>query len=254
MKKSLGNPGVWRHIGVYMTIEYLMVALIGIISCMSMGYLFYDSWIGGVCLLPAIIIIFRWYGRWKAERKQRQLLLEFKELLYVLSANLRAGYSMENAWIMAKKDMQLLYPQGFGLSEELENVATQLHLNVPVEQAVSALAERSRIEEIQSFAEVLFTAKRSGGNLIHMMEKTVVIIADKIEVEQEIQTMLTGKKLEQRIMCGMPMLMLLYLKITNPLYLTGMYHNWIGIGIMTLCLIGTGIAAYWGSRIVGIEV
>lgn len=221
---------------------------------MSIGYLFYDTWIGGICLSPACVLLCRYYDRWKAKRNQRQVLSEFKELLYTLSANLKTGYSVENAWVGARKDMILLYPQGSVISRELDMIASQLQLNVPIEKAVNAFAERMGLEEIQSFAEVLSTAKRSGGNLVHMMDKTANIIAEKIEVEQEIQTILSGKQMEQRIMCGMPILMLLYLKLTNPGYLDSMYHNWFGIIVMTVCIIGTGIAAYWGSRIVGIEV
>lgn len=231
-----------------------MVMLTGILGCMGLGYLFYDSWFGGSCLLPGIVLLFRWYENWKRKRENNRLRLEFKELLYALSANLRTGYSMENAWIAAEKDMHLLYPQGCRISKELESVTGQLHLNVPIEKAVHDFAERNKLEEIQSFAEVLATAKRSGGNLVHMMEKTATVIAEKIELEQEIQTMLSGKRLEQRIMCGMPILMLLYLRLTNPSYLSCMYHNWIGIILMTVCMVGTAIVAYWGSRIVGIEV
>ena len=254
MRKNLSKPDIWKHIKPYMKIETLLVALTGIFICMIIGYLFYDTWIGGVCLSPACVMFCRFYSRWKEKRNKRQMLSEFKELLYTLSGNLKTGYSVENAWLGARKDMSLLYPQGSVILHELDIIASQLHLNVPIEKAVDAFAERTGLDEIQSFAEVLSTAKRSGGNLVHMMDKIASIIAEKIEVEQEIQTILSGKQMEQRIMCGMPILMLLYLKVTNIGYLDSMYHNWLGIIVMTFCLIGTGIAAYWGSRIVGIEV
>lgn len=254
MRKNLSKPDIWKYIKPYMKIETLLAALTGILICMIIGYLFYDTWIGGVCLSPACVMFCRFYGRWKEKRNKRQMLSEFKELLYTLSANLKTGYSVENAWLGARKDMSLLYPQGSVILYELDIIASQLHLNVPIEKAVEAFAERTGLEEIQSFAEVLSTAKRSGGNLVHMMDKIASIIAEKIEVEQEIQTILSGKQMEQRIMCGMPILMLLYLRVTNAGYLDSMYHNWLGIIVMTFCIIGTGIAAYWGSRIVGIEV
>lgn len=254
MKKSLNRQDFWRHIKPYMKIETGIVLLTGMLICMGIGYLFYDSWISGVCLLPMDLLGCHCYDLWKKKREQQQMLLEFKELLYTLSANLKTGYSVENAWFGAEKDMKLLYPQGSMMIKELNIITSQLHINVPVEKAVDAFAERAGLEEIQSFAEVLGTAKRSGGNLVHMMDKTANIIASRIETEQEIQTILSGKQMEQRIMCCMPVLMLLYLKITNPGYLDIMYHNWLGITVMTICLASTGIAAYWGSRIIGIEV
>ena len=254
MKKNLKRLEIGNAIKAWISIETVVVLIAGIGVVMAMGFLFYDSWLGGVCLMPLVGLLVWRFRSWKIHRRKQQLLLEFKELLYALSGNLKAGYSVENAWIAAEEDLQNIYPENSQILVEMKKVSKQLHLRIPIEQAVRELAERSQLEEIESFAEVLFTAKRSGGNLVHMMDKTATIIAERIEVEQEIQTMLTGKKLEQRIMCGMPVLMLLYLRLTNSVYLDCMYHNGIGILIMTLCLIGTGIAAYWGNHLISIEV
>lgn len=254
MKKSSGKPAVWKRMKTCRKADLLPGIGLGLIGSVAIGYLFYDSWIGVLCLSPATVLFLRLYTEWKQKKKRRELLLEFKELLYALSANLKVGYSFENAWIGAGKDLQILYPQGSQIADEVELVSTQLGLNVPIEKAISNFAEHCEADEIQSFSQVVNTAKRSGGNLVHMMDKTINIIAEKIEVDQEIQTILSGKKMEQRIMCGMPVLMLLYLRLTNSVYLDAMYHNWIGILIMTVCIVGIGLAAWWGNRIVEIEV
>lgn len=254
MKKNSDKPDVWKHMKTYLKADLILGIGLGLIGSFAIGYLFYDSWIGALCFSPATIFFLRLYMEWKQKKKRRQLLLEFKELLYALSANLKAGYSFENAWIGAGKDLRILYPQGSQIAEEVEQVSTQLGLNVPIEKAISIFAEHCEAEEVQSFSQVVNTAKRSGGNLIHMMDKTINVIAEKIEVDQEIQTILSGKKMEQRIMCGMPILMMLYLRLTNSVYLDAMYHNWIGVLIMTVCIVGIGFAAWWGNRIVEIEV
>lgn len=182
------------------------------------------------------------------------MLNEFKELLRIVTANLKAGYSIENAWAAAETDFQNMYPLGCRMQEELQRIIRKLSLNVPIEQAIFEFAQQSGHSDIISFAEVLYTAKRSGGNLVHMMEHASNLIAEKIEVEQEIQVLLSGKKMEQRIMCSMPIFMLLYLRIMNPGYLDSMYHNLIGNTIMTICMLGIAAAACWGSRIMRIEV
>lgn len=221
---------------------------------MGIGYLFYDSWIAGVLLSPSIGFFFHWYEEWRIRRRKRRYLTEFKELLYALASNLRVGYSVENAWKRMRKDLQLLYPEDEELMKDIAEVEESLELHIPIEVAVERMSKKQELEEVQSFSEVISTARRSGGNLIHMMDKTAEVIAEKIEVEQEIQTLLSGKKLEQKIMCGMPILMLLYLRVTNPLYLEPLYHNGFGVILMTGCLSGTILAAYWGNRMVGIEV
>lgn len=204
--------------------------------------------------MPVFLLLFRAYERWKKNREMQEMRMEFKDMLYALSSGLKAGYSIENAWVSAERDMELLYSEESFLSTEISRVTMQLRMNVPIESAIQEMADVCKLEEIYSFAEVLNTAKRSGGNMVKMMEKTANIIAEKIEVEQEIRTMLSGKKMEQRIMSIMPFFLLLYLRVTNAEYMQSLYHNAAGIMIMTVCLVGTVIAMAWGNRIVRIEV
>ena len=140
------------------------------------------------------------------------------------------------------------------MAQEARKIVQKVALNIPIEQAMFEFGEEIGQEDILSFAEVLRTAKRSGGNLVQIIENTTGIIAEKIEIGQEIRVMLSGKRLEQRIMCGMPIFMLLYLRIGNPGYLEALYHNITGGLIMSGCMLGTVMASYWGTRIMRIEV
>jgi tight adherence protein B len=73
-------------------------------------------------------------------------------------------------------------------------------------------------------------------------------------VENEIDTMITSKRLEQRIMCIMPFAIVAYLRLTNGTYISGMYGNLPGIIAMTICLIVIAVSGLWGKKIVNIEV
>ena len=245
---------IWIHIKQYLTVECGIVLLGSCVIIIIISYLCYDSIFVGMAGLPLSLVILRLYFRMKDERKQQETLLEFKDMLYALESGLKVGYSLENAWINAEEDLRMLYPKESFFQKEVHTVTMQLRVNVPIEMAVQTLANHCRLEEINSFSDVLATAKRSGGNIVQMMEKITTVIAEKIDVEQEIQTMLSGKKMEQRIMCGMPLFMLAYLRMTNAEYIAGLYHNAAGNIVMTICLIGTIVAAFWGNKIVGIEV
>ncbi len=234
--------------------EYLAVWLVGSLVCLVLGWLFYDSWKMGLLLFPANIWFLKLYEKKRQEYQATLLLSEFKELLQILTANLKAGAALEHAWKAAERDFADLHTGDSPMDREARKVIQKIELNIPIEQAMFEFAEESGQEDILSFAEVLRTAKRSGGNLVQIMENTTGIITEKIEIGQEIQVMLSGKRLEQRIMCGMPLFMLLYLRIGNPGYLNGLYHNATGMLIMSGCMLGTILAFCWGNRIMRIEV
>ena len=75
----------------------------------------------------------------KRERKQKiaqrkeQLSLEFKETMQAVSGALTAGYSIENAFKEAQKEIHQLYGQTSYMEKELEQMNAKLALNQPLE-------------------------------------------------------------------------------------------------------------------------
>ena len=97
-------------------------------------------------------------------------------------------------------------------------------------------------------------AKRSGGDFVQIIHGTVESIRDKIQVEEEILTMIAEKRLEQKVMNVIPLFLLLYLDLISPGYLDILYGNLFGIIVMTISLGGYGAAILLSERIAKIEV
>ena len=90
--------------------------------------------------------------------------------------------------------------------------------------------------------------------MIEMIRSAMWQIGEKIEVKQEIETMMAAKKLEFRIMSLIPIGMISYISLTFPDFLGVMYGNLLGIVVMSVCLVIYAFAYEWGKRIVEIEV
>ena len=80
------------------------------------AYVFYRSFIAAVLLLPLTFIFFK-YKKAELKRKRKyELSMEFREAIMSVNAALTAGYSIENAFVEAGKDMAKLYGED-GLTE-----------------------------------------------------------------------------------------------------------------------------------------
>ena len=218
------------------------------------SYLFFDSAYAVLFLIPTIFFFYKRENRQKIEARKQKLMIEFKEMILSLVTSLNGGYALENAFEMSKKDMQLLYPNGTLIDKELETILRGVQLNKPIEELLADFGNRSGMEDIRNFAEVVTVAKRSGGNMISIIEKTVRNISDKIETEREITTMIAAKRLEQRIMSVMPFFILIYMRIMNGAYISVLYHNQMGILVMGICLGLMWIASGWARGIIDISV
>ncbi len=232
-------------------IEYAVREMIkGVLIC----YLFFDSYKAFLFLLPFAIFDYHHMKKQKVEEVKRELTSQFKSMVEAVSASLNAGYSLERAFVDAKRDMELLYEKEVPILLELDRILAGMHMNIPVEQLLADFGRRSGNEDIQNFANVVAAAKKSGGNLIRIIQKTVNSITDKIAVEEEIETLIAAKKLEERIMMVMPYGIILYLRLSNGEFLEALYHNLIGVFCMTVFLIVIYMAELWAGKIMEIQV
>ena len=205
-------------------------------------------------MLPVTFLFYKWKKHNCIREQKKQLNYQFKDAFYALNVALQAGHSMETAVLCSIRDLEKLYPKSADILQEFIYMETQMHISVPLESLFLDLADRSKLEDIENFAAVFAAAKRSGGDLPMIVQKTARMLTDKIEVKKEIEATVAAKKMEQVIMSMMPFGIILYMQLTSPGFLQILYGNVFGAVTMSLCL-GIYFLAYWmGCRIVDIEV
>lgn len=83
---------------------------------------------------------------------------------------------------------------------------------------------------------------------------TAARISEKNELMEAIQTEISGKRMEQKVMNLMPLFILLYVDVSFGGYLDGLYHNIAGAAVMTACLV-VYIGAYLLSeKIMSVQI
>lgn len=222
--------------------------------CGAADYLFYHSWWVMAGAVPAAALYLRWKKRESIKERKKILNYQFRDALNALSAAVQAGYSVENAVAACARDLEQLYPEDSDIVREFRYIESQQKVSVSVEELFLSLGERSRIEDIENFAAVFATAKRSGGDMNKVIQTSARMLGDKIDVKKEIEATLAAKKAEQMIMSMMPAGIILYLQLTSPGFLQILYGNLFGVCAMTACLGIYGISCWMGRKIVDIEV
>lgn len=229
--------------------ECAVIALFALIL-----FLFYRSLWAFILLPPAVIIYHRKCIKDRQELRRRELSGQFKDALESVTAALRAGYSFENALTEAAREMTSVYGSHSLICQELNHVCNEISLGINTESALSSMAERTQTEEIEIFVSVFRIALRSGGDLVDIIKKTAYDIAARIDTRNEINVLISAKKLEQTIMSFMPMGIIIYIGLASPDILAPLYGNLTGIIIMTVCLIIYAAAYIISARIMHIEV
>lgn len=207
--------------------------LIPIIYLVS--YLFYKTHILCCILCFGAFLYPRFKVKDIISKRKEELNIQFKDMLYSIQSSLWAGKSIELAFIETVKDLKILYPDpNTPIILESSIIAGKIEMNETVEKAVEDFGERSGIDDIKDFGEVLNICKRTGGNLVEVVKRTTGIINDKIQVNQDISTMLAKRKFERKILNIIPFAMLMLLWATAKDYINPIYETSVGRIAMTV--------------------
>ncbi len=238
-----------------MTIKEYILSIIVIISIACIfSYVFYDNlWISFAFVLPVYFYL-KLIKKVLMQRRIQKLNVQFKDFCMSMTAQLIAGYSIENSLVEVYRELSQLYGKESYICKETKILIIKLRLNITIENAIENFAIRSGIEDIKLFSEIISIAKRSGGDLIKIVKNAANSISRKIETEREIKVIINSKKYEQMIMNIIPICIIVYVRLTSPNMMSIMYNSITGRIVMSVCLMIYVFAFFLGYKISKVEI
>jgi len=207
MEKSIITPDYKQSQSVM--IDHAIAFIIGFAAGFLVLFIFYNlivmSFIGGVVLGSVNIVVSM---NVSIKKRLVKLRVQFFDLLEAMSVAMRAGNPMLLSLQSAREDLILIYPESSDIITELDIIIGKFNNAVPLSESFSDLAQRSGLEDITSFASIYATIEGKSGKADEIIRETQQIIADKMEIEMEIDTLMTAAKSEVNIMLLMPLVIL----------------------------------------------
>ena len=188
-----------------------------------------------------------------AERKRNDLRHQFRDMLDALNTSLGAGKNVNDSFIGVHEDLKVQYDEGAFILKELELIIAGIYNNVAIEETLEDFGRRSGIDDIKSFANVFRISYRKGGNIKDIIRNTHEIISDKMEIADEIETIVAANKMDQNIMIAMPILLIGAIKMMSPEFAAN-FATPAGILSTTTSLVFFVAAYFVGKKILDIKI
>lgn len=210
--ESLIGGGDDYHIYYMTTKDRVTAGLLGAGIGGIVAYLFFKNIIVTVLAAIAVAVMAQGiYQESRLKKRKKELLLQFKDLLESLTSSYATGKNTLDSFRDAWSDLEQIYGEQADITTELAMIVAGMEHNVNVEELLTNFAQRSGLEDVESFADVFRASMRQGANIRDIIASTREIISDKIEIEMEIQTIIAGNKNELNIMMIMPLIILVSL-------------------------------------------
>lgn len=269
---SATNMPTYNYKVYYMKpVEKLLTFLLAFVVGAAVGYLFYGgigkdefgqpttiTWVLNITI-PAIVGSIAGYlfvpVRMKSiiEKRKKDLNHQFRDMLESLTTSLGAGKNVNDSFFGVYEDLKVQYEADAFILKELEVIISGIHNNIPLEDVLEDFGTRSDNDDIQSFANVFKISYRKGGNIKDIIRNTHSILSDKMEITEDIETLVSSNKLEQNIMIVMPIALIGVIKMMSPEFAAN-FVTPTGIISTTVSIVIFVVAYFIGKSVLDIKI
>ena len=187
------------------------------------------------------------------DKRKKELNHQFRDMLEALTTSLGAGKNVNDSFISVYEDLKIQYDSDAYILKELEVIHSGIHNNVPIEDILDDFGMRSDNEDIRSFANVFKISYRKGGNIKDIIRNTHSILSDKMEITEDIVTLVTSNRLEQNIMIVMPIILISIIKLMSPEFANN-FVTPTGVISTTISIVIFIIAYFVGKAVLDIKI
>ena len=187
------------------------------------------------------------------EKRRNELRNQFRDMLEALTTSLGAGKNVNDSFISVYEDLKVQYDSDAYILRELELIIAGLQNNIAIEDVLEDFGLRSHIDDIKSFANVFKISYRKGGNIKDIIRNTHSILSDKMEIAEDIETLVTSNKTEQNIMIVMPIALIGVIKMMSPEFAAN-FVTPSGVISTTISIVVFVIAYFIGKAVLDIKI
>jgi len=202
------------------------------------------GWIPGMVLgiAPFLWVLY------KRSVRMNKFTVMLPEAVSLISRALRAGYSLPNSLVMVAEEVS------DPLGPEFRRTAEEINYGLPFHEALSNLAQRFPITDLQFLITAILVQKETGGNLVELLDKISAVLRARVQLAQKVRVFTAQGRLTGVILVALPFILFFFLNLVSPGYSKPMFDNEVGRKMVygALGAMALGIVAI--RRIINIQV
>jgi tight adherence protein B len=192
--------------------------------------------------VPLLVVLFR------RSRRLNQFEQRFPEALDLLGRAVRAGHAFTAGLEMVSKDS----PEP--VATEFRTTFEEQNFGLPLRDALSNMAARMPMVDVQFFVTALMIQKDTGGNLAELLDELARVIRERFRIHREVRIKTAQGRLTAVILIALPIVMLVVMRTLNPGYVKVLFEDPLGVRMLAGAAVLQVIGSAFLWRVVQIEV
>lgn len=180
-------------------------------------------------------------------RRMKRFNDQLGDGLLIMSNSLRAGYSFLQTLDSLRKES--LPP----LSTEVSRALHEMKLGTPTEEALQNMTKRVKSDDFDLIVTAVSIQRQVGGNLAEVLDNIASTIQERIRIKGEVRTLTAQGRISGVIVGLLPVFLAGFLFIINPIYMSILFKNTLGLALLGGALISEFIGVLLIKKIVNID-
>ena len=198
----------------------------------------------GLCsgALPLLWLMYRRKKRFKTFAAQ------LPDALELISRALRAGHSLAAGFNLVQEEMPA------PISVEFGRVFEEQNLGIPMEQALTSLADRIPNLDLKFFSTAIILQRQTGGDLAEILDKIGYIIRERFKIWGQVQALTGEGRLSGAVLLALPPLLFVAVYRLNREYIMQLFNDPMGQQMLAGAVVMQVLGALAIRKIVNIKV
>lgn len=225
----------------------ILLSQLAVSAICVVGVDYLELWLG-LTLIPAVWLIPRVWIHRSAQKRVTLVEGQVEPWINAIANALKASPSLGEA--IGSSIRVVPSP----MSQELEVLVRELGLGTPLDDALDNFQQRVNSRVLSGTVIALKIARRSGGNLVELLESAAASLREIARLEGVVRTKTAEGKLQALVISIVPGPLLYAIQSIDPQYFRPLFHSLLGQIIMGAASALWLLAFILGRRILNVDI
>jgi tight adherence protein B len=193
-------------------------------------------------------LVTRAWVRWKVRKVREEFSDQLPPNLQVLTAGLRAGFTMLGAFVAMVENAD--EPS----KSEFSRAITDERLGIPLEEAIRKVSVRMGSRDLEQVAMLAELLRTTGGNAAEVLDVIVLTVRERHDIRRLVRTLTTQGRMARWILTALPIATGLAFWALQPDIVGPMWRSTIGQLFLLVAAIMVATGSYVIQKIIEIEI
>lgn len=184
----------------------------------------------------------------RVNTRQNRFMDQLPDTLQLLAGSMKAGYGVLQAIDTVVKESQE------PTKSEFQRVVTESRLGMPLEDSLSAMAERIGSDDFRWVAVAINIQRRVGGNLASLLETVAATLRERSATRRQIKALSAEGRISGIILTALPIVLAFYMFLVNREYLSVLFTDPRGNMMLLGGAISMTFGIIWMKNLIEIDV